>query len=211
MRREGELCKPSAAVDKDPSGASPVSDNVLGVSAQVCSKKLLRVSQRAHQHEAKAEARQDGVHDGGKRNAFPGDHAAGATTSQGGEHKAQSRKGECAKGVVPEDVPLSASRPKRKRTGAPTVESEEASRDARKLARQKREQEKKELAQQLEKRGLCLVEIPADGHCLFSAINDQLKRSNSIADHQHTYKTLRRCAAKYMLEVGHVPRVPVCA
>jgi hypothetical protein len=36
---------------------------------------------------------------------------------------------------------------------------------------------------------------------LFSAINDQLKRSNHDSQRQHTYKTLRREAAKYMLEV----------
>lgn len=101
-----------------------------------------------------------------------------------------------------EDLQLSAARPKRKRTGAPVVESEEAAKVARKMARQKREQEKKALNEQLVLQGLCLVEIPADGHCLFSAINDQLKRSNHDSQRQHTYKTLRREAAKYMLEVS---------
>ena len=94
-----------------------------------------------------------------------------------------------------------AARPKRKRTGAPVLESDEATRDARRLARQKKEHEKRVLQEQLNKQGLCLVEIPADGHCLFSAINDQLKRSPKASDHQHTYKTLRRGAAEYMLQV----------
>jgi hypothetical protein len=205
---DGERCRQNVAGDKDPINDSPVSEHALGVSSQLCTKKKLhKAGQRAQQREAEAEARQGGVQES-KGGTSPGDHTPSSTTSQGGEHKAQSRKCERAKCVVSED--LGASRPKRKRTGAPTIESDEASREARKLAKQKREQEKKALAQQLEKQGLCLVEIPADGHCLFSAINDQLKRSNSIAERQHTYKSLRRCAAKYMLEVRNVPSVPVC-
>ena len=188
-RGDGERCRQSVAGDKNPRNDSPVSDSALGVSSQLCTKKKLhKAGQRAQQREAEAEA------------------SPSSTTSQGGKHKAQSRNCERAKCVVFEDV--GASRPKRKRTGAPTIESDEASREARKLAKQKREQEKRALAQQLEKQGLCLVEIPADGHCLFSAINDQLKRSNSIAERQHTYKSLRRCAAKYMLEVQYLPSVP---
>jgi hypothetical protein len=59
---------------------------------------------------------------------------------------------------------------------------------------------------------VCVVEIPADGHCLFSAITDQLKRSPdacacvgdaAYTTDTHTYKSLRRGAAKYMLEVTY--------
>jgi hypothetical protein len=59
---------------------------------------------------------------------------------------------------------------------------------------------------------VCVVEIPADGHCLFSTINDQLKRSpdacvgddtSTYTTDTHTYKSLRRGAAKYMLEVTY--------
>ena len=54
---------------------------------------------------------------------------------------------------------------------------------------------------------VCVVEIPADGHCLFSTINDQLKRvgddTSTYTTDTHTYKSLRRGAAKYMLEVTY--------
>jgi hypothetical protein len=55
------------------------------------------------------------------------------------------------------------------------------------------------LRQRLRRHGLSLVEIPADGHCLFSAISDQLKRTKCTSDLLHSYKTLRRAAAEYML------------
>jgi hypothetical protein len=35
------------------------------------------------------------------------------------------------------------------------------------------------LPSSISSQGLCLVEIAADGHCLFSAIADQLKRRGS--------------------------------
>jgi len=44
-------------------------------------------------------------------------------------------------------------------------------------ARENRARESKVLNKTLQDLGLCLVEIPADGHCLFSAIGDQLRRS----------------------------------
>jgi len=100
-----------------------------------------------------------------------------------------------------EETAVVGGRPKRKRASVAVMEGEEATRDARKVARMKKEQEKKALKEQLVTRGLCLVEIPTDGHCLFSAINDQLKRSANASERQHTYKTLRRVAAQYMLEV----------
>lgn len=65
------------------------------------------------------------------------------------------------------------------------------------IARENRAKETRVLSKLLQDLGLCLVEIPADGHCLFSAIGDQLRRSdNGGAEHNH--KSLRRMAAEYM-------------
>ncbi|EKX51764.1 hypothetical protein GUITHDRAFT_44616, partial [Guillardia theta CCMP2712] len=68
----------------------------------------------------------------------------------------------------------------------------------RKKTRKNREMESRILSKQLAEQGLRLVEIPADGHCLFSAISDQLKRTGYPTE--HTHKSLRRLAAEYMLE-----------
>ena len=87
-----------------------------------------------------------------------------------------------------------AARPKRRCTS----ESDEAERATQK-------KEKKTLQEKLNEQGLRLVKIKADGHCLFSAINDQLKRSAPHApNRQHTYKTLRHAAADFMLQVREV-------
>ena len=110
--------------------------------------------------------------------------------------------------------------------------------------RLKKEGERRGLAAQLAQEGLRLVEIAPDGHCLFAAISDQLRRNpsaesaksaitqsvanasscgqdggeggggllhevHSVRAHSteevsnqevHTYRSLRRCAASYMLK-----------
>ena len=73
----------------------------------------------------------------------------------------------------------------------------EEARAAKKKARREREQETRVLAKKLADQGLCTVEIPADGHCLFSALSDQLKRTGG---EEHSYKSLRRAAADYMMK-----------
>ncbi|EKX43528.1 hypothetical protein GUITHDRAFT_46351, partial [Guillardia theta CCMP2712] len=88
---------------------------------------------------------------------------------------------------------------KKKRKRNPT-EEEIMARLARKRAKQNRELESRVLSQKLAEHGLSLVEIPADGHCLFAAISDQLKRSARHGEVIHNYKSLRRLACDYMLK-----------
>lgn len=73
----------------------------------------------------------------------------------------------------------------------------EEARAAKKRARKEKEVETRVLAKKLADQGLCTVEIPADGHCLFSALSDQLKRTGCPVE--HSYKSLRRAAAGYMM------------
>ena len=116
--------------------------------------------------------------------AYPVQHSGSSSSSS-------------ASGSVSADLGLgaaAAARPK----GRYTSESHEAER-----ARQRKE--KKTLQEKLNEQGLRLVKIKADGHCLFSAINDQLKRSAPHErNRQQTYKTLRRAAADFMLQVREV-------
>ncbi|KAJ1471887.1 hypothetical protein T484DRAFT_1842468, partial [Baffinella frigidus] len=71
--------------------------------------------------------------------------------------------------------------------------------DAQKAKRRLRAKdlEARTLAKKLKEEGQCLIEISADGHCLFSAVSDQLRRVGCKED--HTFKTLRKLAAEYML------------
>jgi len=73
----------------------------------------------------------------------------------------------------------------------------EEARAAKKRSRKEKEVETRVLAKKLADQGLCTVEIPADGHCLFSALSDQLKRTGCPIE--HSYKSLRRAAAGYMM------------
>jgi len=73
----------------------------------------------------------------------------------------------------------------------------EEARAARKRLKMEKDNEMRVLAKKLADQGLCTVEIPADGHCLFSALSDQLKRTG--CSEAHSYKSLRRAAACYML------------
>jgi hypothetical protein len=73
----------------------------------------------------------------------------------------------------------------------------EEARAARKRLKMEKDTEMRVLAKKLADQGLCTVEIPADGHCLFSALSDQLKRTG--CSEAHSYKSLRRAAACYML------------
>lgn len=70
--------------------------------------------------------------------------------------------------------------------------------DGYKTKRQARELESRVLRQKLAEQGQCLIEIPPDGHCLFSAISDQLRRVGY--GEEHSYKSLRKLAAEYMLQ-----------
>jgi OTU domain-containing protein 6 len=47
---------------------------------------------------------------------------------------------------------------------------------------------------QLKKMGLCIKEIPADGHCLYSSIADQLL----LVGHHFSYRDLRKIAVEYI-------------
>lgn len=176
-----------------------MSENTIELAAQLRTKDKLQQAQR---HEHKRENKEEGQRNGQLQghDCTSGEHK----NQRAADTKAEQRlpKGDSSQNqALEEETSMGAARPKRRKTGAPVIESEEVTRDARKVARMKKEQEKKALKQQLVTRGLCLVEIPTDGHCLFSAINDQLKRSSNASERQHTYKTLRRVAAQYMLEV----------
>ena len=61
--------------------------------------------------------------------------------------------------------------------GLAQARNAEEARAAKKKARKEKEKETRVLAKKLADQGLCTVEIPADGHCLFSAVSDQLKRT----------------------------------
>lgn len=63
--------------------------------------------------------------------------------------------------------------------GVSQARNAEEARAAKKKARKEKEKETRVLAKKLADQGLCTVEIPADGHCLFSAVSDQLKRTVS--------------------------------
>ena len=77
-----------------------------------------------------------------------------------------------------------------------TLSNGDVARTAKKKARKEKEEETRVLAKKLADKGLCTVEIPADGHCLFSAVGDQLKRTG--CQEEYSYKTLRHAAANYM-------------
>jgi len=120
----------------------------------------------------------------------------------------RSAHAQCLKSAAPGDRSRCArcSKPKisskkrglddRARNVGPARNAEEA-RAAKKRLKMEKDTETRVLAKKLADEGLCTVEIPADGHCLFSALSDQLKRTG--CSEPHSYKTLRRAAACYML------------
>ena len=67
-----------------------------------------------------------------------------------------------------------------------------------------REQELSSMAKELEKRSLQMKSIPSDGHCLYSAVADQLLQrdlslnSDAVAAQGPSYKIVRAVAADYM-------------
>ncbi|KAF4448747.1 hypothetical protein F53441_7895 [Fusarium austroafricanum] len=69
-----------------------------------------------------------------------------------------------------------------------------------------RAKESKYMASMFEKHGLVEKDIAPDGHCLFSAVADQLGQNDiSLGDgdtKEPAYKTVRRVASDYMLEHG---------
>jgi len=183
-----------------------MSDTALVLAAQMRNKDPFKHALRQqHKREKRPENRRESPRHHGD-DCSVDEHDSEWQSSAGGRRpelaSAPITKRETSHTQAPhEETAVGGGRPKRKRASVAVVEGEEATRDARKIARMKKEQEKKALKEQLVTRGLCLVEIPTDGHCLFSAINDQLKRSANASERQHTYKTLRRVAAQYMLEV----------
>lgn len=120
-------------------------------------------------------------------------------SSEGSAMRSLKEKQEREAGDARPEGKAAGSKKKRKRN--PT-EEEIMARLARKRAKQNRELESRVLSQKLAEHGLSLVEIPADGHCLFAAISDQLKRSARHGEVIHNYKSLRRLACDYMLKVS---------
>ncbi|CAK0784589.1 hypothetical protein CVIRNUC_007793 [Coccomyxa viridis] len=102
----------------------------------------------------------------------------------------------------------------KKRKAAPHVSKAQKRRQAREQEDAEREQriadelaqmgdserlvEERSLAQLLQPLGLAVQDIPADGHCLYRAVNDQLRGHSNGAGAADEYWAIRAKAAAYM-------------
>ena len=113
--------------------------------------------------------------------------------------------------VTPDEaiVPSQVKKPNRQkeRLARRKAEQEEAVRQAAEEAKNlpdKKQQERERMLLYMKERGLCEKEIRADGHCLYSAVADQLEQIGvplgSALDEKPTvaYKTTREAAASYI-------------